>query len=70
MPCADLDHVVRLGWVRFPQSIKVHFGASRADAVDVALSTTASVHTVIPARPEVDWEQLRTVERGRGPRGR
>jgi hypothetical protein len=57
--------MVRLGWVRSPQSIEVRFGTSRAGAVDVALYTTASVDAVIPAHPEVDWEQLRTVEKGR-----
>nr|BFD88612.1 hypothetical protein StreXyl84_80130 [Streptomyces sp. Xyl84] len=62
---ADWDHMVRLGWVRSPQSIEVRFGTSRAGAVDVALYTTASVDAVVPAHPEVDWEQLRAVEKGR-----
>ncbi|MET9803423.1 hypothetical protein ABZZ38_22480, partial [Streptomyces sp. NPDC006368] len=57
--------MVRLGWVRSPQSIEVRFGTSRAGAVDVALYSTASVDAVIPAHPEVDWEQLRAVEKGR-----
>ncbi|WP_237277385.1 hypothetical protein [Streptomyces caniscabiei] len=54
-----------IGWVRSPQSIGGRFGTSRAAAVDVPLSTTASVDAVIPDCPEVDWEQLRTVEKGR-----
>ncbi|MFI6039245.1 hypothetical protein ACIBBD_35005 [Streptomyces sp. NPDC051315] len=29
------------------------------------LYTTASVDAIVPAHPEVDWEQLRTVEKGR-----
>ncbi|CAL9672985.1 hypothetical protein [Streptomyces sp. enrichment culture] len=62
---ADFDHMVRLGWVRSPQSIEVRFGSSRAGAVDVALYTTASVDAVPAEHPEVDWEQLRTVEKGR-----
>ncbi|EMF28324.1 hypothetical protein H114_14461 [Streptomyces gancidicus BKS 13-15] len=62
---ADWDHMVRLGWVRSPQSIEVRFGTSRAGAVDVALYTTASVDAIVPAHPEVDWEQLRAVEKGR-----
>jgi hypothetical protein len=63
---ADFDHMVRLGWVRSPQSIEVRFGTSRAGAVDVALYTTASVDAVIPAaHPEVNWEQLRAMEKGR-----
>ncbi|MFI1146753.1 hypothetical protein [Streptomyces sp. NPDC020780] len=56
--------MVRLGWVRSPQSIEVRFGTGRAGAVDVALCTTASVDAVVPAHPKVDWEQLRAVEKG------
>ncbi|MFF5979329.1 hypothetical protein ACFY78_10810 [Streptomyces olindensis] len=52
---ADFDHMVRLGWLRPPQSIEVRFGTSRAGAVDLALHTTASVDAVLPAHPEVDW---------------
>ncbi|WKX23663.1 hypothetical protein [Streptomyces sp. HUAS CX7] len=62
---ADWDHMVRLGWVRSPQSIEVRFGTSRAGAVDVALYTTASVDAVPAEHPEVDWEELRAVEKGR-----
>lgn len=40
---ADFDRMVRLGWIRSPQSIEVRLGTSRAGAVDVALCTTASV---------------------------
>jgi hypothetical protein len=47
------------------QSIEVRFGASRAGAVDVALYTTASVDAIPVAHPEVDFEQLRAVEKGR-----
>lgn len=62
---ADFDHMVRLGWVRSPQSIEVRFGTSRAGAVDVALYTTADVDAIPATHPEIDWEQLRTVEKGR-----
>ncbi len=34
-------------------------------AVDISLYTTASVDAVVAAHPEVDWEQLRAVEKGR-----
>jgi hypothetical protein len=61
----EFDWMVRLGWIRSPQSIEVRFGTSRAGAVDVALYTTASVDAVVPAHPEVDWQQLRAVEKGR-----
>ncbi|CQR59650.1 Hypothetical Protein sle_01880 [Streptomyces leeuwenhoekii] len=43
------------------QSIEVRFGTSRAGAVDIAPYTTASVDAIVPAHPEVDWEQLRAV---------
>ncbi|GHJ97759.1 hypothetical protein SNE510_72780 [Streptomyces sp. NE5-10] len=62
---ADFNHMVRLGWVRSPQSIEARFGTSRAGAVNIALYTTASVDAVPAEHPEVDWEQLRTVEKGR-----
>lgn len=62
---ADFDHMVRLGWLRSPQSIEVRFGTSRAGAVDVALYTTASIDAVIPAHPEIDWKQLHAIEKGR-----
>lgn len=60
----EFDWMVRLGWVRAPQSIEVRFGNQPGRAVDVALYTTASVDAVMPAHPEADWEQLR---RGEGP---
>ncbi|MER6531792.1 hypothetical protein [Streptomyces sp. NPDC001508] len=56
--------MVRLGWIRSPQSIEVRFGTSRAGAVDVALYTTQSVDA-LAARTDVDWEQLRAVPKGR-----
>ncbi|MEV6804620.1 hypothetical protein [Streptomyces sp. NPDC051132] len=61
----DFDHMVRLGWVRSPQSIEVRFGTSPAGAADIALYITASVDAVIPAHSEADWEELRTVRKGR-----
>ncbi|MCL3998121.1 hypothetical protein [Streptomyces lavenduligriseus] len=61
----EFDWMVRLGWVRSPQSIEVRFGTSRAGAVDVALYRSADVDAVPAAHPEVDWEQLRAVEKGR-----
>ncbi|MEU3955132.1 hypothetical protein AB0F45_22900 [Streptomyces achromogenes] len=61
----EFDHLVRLGWVLSPQSVEVRFGTSRAGTVDVPLYTTASVDAIPAAHPEVDWKQLRTVEKGR-----
>ncbi|GGS13311.1 hypothetical protein GCM10010236_79600 [Streptomyces eurythermus] len=49
---ADVDHMVRFGWVRSPQSIEVRFGTSRAGAVDVPLCTTDSVDAIPAAHPE------------------
>ncbi|MFF2516577.1 hypothetical protein [Streptomyces sp. NPDC058086] len=41
------------------------FGTSRAGAVVVPLFTTASVDALPAAHPEIDWEQLRGVGKGR-----
>ncbi|MFJ5681057.1 hypothetical protein [Streptomyces sp. NPDC093097] len=57
--------MARRSWVRSPQSIEVRFGTSRARAIAVTLYTTASVDAIIPAHPEVNWEELRAVEKGR-----
>ncbi|MFE7302533.1 hypothetical protein [Streptomyces sp. NPDC057579] len=57
--------MVQLSWVCSPQSIEVRFGTSRAGAVDVALYTTESIDAIVPAHPEVNWEQLRAVKKGR-----
>ncbi|GAA3372604.1 hypothetical protein GCM10017744_104780 [Streptomyces antimycoticus] len=62
---ADFALMVWLGWVRSPQSIEARFGTSRAGAVDAALYTTASADAVVPAHPAADWEELRSVEKGR-----
>lgn len=48
-----------------PRSIEVRFGSSRVRAVDVALHATASVDAIPAAHPEVDWDQLHAVEKGR-----
>ncbi|MEU2438295.1 hypothetical protein ABZ595_19190 [Streptomyces rubradiris] len=48
--------------------IKGHSGTSQAGAVhvaDVALYRSADIDAIPASRPEVDWEQLRTVEQGR-----
>ncbi|GGV50747.1 hypothetical protein [Streptomyces spectabilis] len=60
----DFDHMLRLGWVRSPQTIEVRFGTSRAGAVDVALYTTASIDALPRTHTEVDWAQLRKVKKG------
>ncbi|WP_445520925.1 hypothetical protein [Streptomyces sp. NEAU-174] len=61
---ADFDWMLRLKWIRPAESIEVRFGTSRAGAVDVALYTTASVDA-LAARTDIDWEQLRSVGKGR-----
>ncbi|MFF5491497.1 hypothetical protein [Streptomyces virginiae] len=62
---ADFDWMLRLEWIKPSESIEVRFGTSRAGAVDVALYTTASITALPAAHPEIDWEQLRTVQKGR-----
>lgn len=61
---ADFDWMLRLDWIRPAESIEVRFGTSRAGAVDVPLYTTQSVDA-LPARTNIDWEQLRAVPKGR-----
>ncbi|MET7799287.1 hypothetical protein [Streptomyces decoyicus] len=61
----DFNHMVRLGWIKATESIEVRFGTSRAGAVDVPLCRAADVDALPTARTELDWEQLRTVQKGR-----
>ena len=60
----EFDWMLRLNWIRPAQSVEVRFGTSRAGAVDVALYTTASVDA-LAARTDINWDQLRSVEKGR-----
>ncbi|MBH1937782.1 hypothetical protein I5Q34_26510 [Streptomyces sp. AV19] len=61
----EFDWMIRLDWIRPTETIEVRFGTSRAGAVDVPLYRTAAVDALPAAHPEVDWEQLRTIEKGR-----
>lgn len=61
----EFDHMRTLKWITPTEWREVRFGTSRAGAVDVPMFTTASVDAVVDAHPEVDWEQLRNVGRGR-----
>lgn len=61
---ADFDWMLRLKWIKPAETIEVRFGTSRIGAVDVALYTTQSVDA-LAARNEVDWDQLRTIPKGR-----
>ncbi|MFI0915567.1 hypothetical protein [Streptomyces abikoensis] len=61
----EFDWMVRLDWIRHTETIEVRFGTSRAGAVDVPLYRTATVDALPAAHPEVDWEQLRQLEKGR-----
>ncbi len=61
----DWDHMVRLGWVAPAEWREVRFGTSRAGAVDVPLYRAVDVDALPDAHPEVDWEMLRSVGKGR-----
>ncbi|MES4909426.1 MULTISPECIES: hypothetical protein [unclassified Streptomyces] len=61
----DFDYMRDLLWVRPTERREVRFGTSRAGAVMVPLFRTADVDVVVDAHPEVDWEQLRSVGKGR-----
>ncbi|MCX4428335.1 hypothetical protein [Streptomyces mirabilis] len=54
-----------LGWIGPADWREVRFGTSRAGAVDVPLFTTEAVDSLVDAHPEVDWQQLRSVGKGR-----
>ncbi|OUC93636.1 hypothetical protein CA983_36140 [Streptomyces swartbergensis] len=54
-----------LGWIKPTEWREVRYGTSRAGAVDVPIFTTASVDALPETHPEVDWEQLRSVGKGR-----
>lgn len=55
----------RLKWISPAEWREVQFGTSRAGAVDVPMFTTSSVDALPAAHPEVDWDQLRAVGKGR-----
>ncbi|MEU9015923.1 hypothetical protein AB0D12_41095 [Streptomyces sp. NPDC048479] len=61
----EFDHMVRLGWIKPADSIEVGLGISRGGTVEVALYRVADVDALPTTRIEVDWEQLRVVQKGR-----
>ncbi|MFJ8470118.1 hypothetical protein [Streptomyces swartbergensis] len=61
----EFDHMRALGWIKPTEWREVRYGMSRAGAVNVPMFTTAAVDALPEAHPEVDWEQLRSVGRGR-----
>ncbi|MFF2927134.1 hypothetical protein ACFVTP_32815 [Streptomyces celluloflavus] len=61
----DFDYMRDLLWVRPAERREVRFGTSRAGAVMVPMFTTASVDALPGSHPEVDWEQLRNIGKGR-----
>ncbi|MFB7037411.1 MULTISPECIES: hypothetical protein [unclassified Streptomyces] len=61
----EFDRVVRLQWIRPAEWAEAEFGTSRAGAVQVPLHRAADVDALVDAPPEVDWEELRRVEKGR-----
>ncbi|MFJ7098117.1 hypothetical protein ACIQWL_49380 [Streptomyces mirabilis] len=60
----DFDWMLRLKWIKPAEVIEVRFGTSRFGTEDVALYTTQSVDA-LAARSEVDWDQLRSIPKGR-----
>ncbi|MFJ6728372.1 hypothetical protein ACIQPQ_26070 [Streptomyces sp. NPDC091281] len=61
----EFDWMVKLTWLRPAEWAEVEYGTSRAGAVQVPLYRTADVGALSGAHPEVDWEELRQVEKGR-----
>ncbi|MFI6006704.1 hypothetical protein ACIA98_41270 [Streptomyces sp. NPDC051366] len=60
----DFDHLVRLGWVRHAQEVKVKFGAARGGTVWVPLYRADHIDRVPLVHPEVDWPALRALGKG------
>ncbi|MFC8882209.1 hypothetical protein ACFT54_08290 [Streptomyces cinereoruber] len=61
----EFDWMVKLKWIRAAEWAEVEFGTSRAGAVQVPLYRTADVDALPGTHPEVDWQELRQVEKGR-----
>ncbi|MFD5321419.1 hypothetical protein [Streptomyces sp. NPDC127098] len=57
--------MLRLGWIAPTETIPIRFGTSRAGAVDVALYTTATIDALPTTHPDIDWQQLRSIGKGR-----
>lgn len=57
--------MVKLKWLRATEWAEVQYGTSRAGAVQVSLYRTADVDALPGAHPEIDWAELRHVEKGR-----
>ncbi|MGA5499244.1 hypothetical protein ACPCSP_33515 [Streptomyces cinereoruber] len=61
----EFDWMVKLKWLRATEWTEVQYGTSRAGAVEVPLYRAADVDALPGTHPEVDWEELRRVEKGR-----
>ncbi|MGW9453783.1 hypothetical protein [Streptomyces sp. NPDC055632] len=61
----EFDWMVKLKWIRATEWAEARYGTSRAGAVEVPLYRTADVDVLPGAHPEVDWEELRRVDKGR-----
>ncbi|WP_409474644.1 hypothetical protein [Streptomyces sp. HC307] len=54
-----------LGWITPTEWREMRYCTSQAGAVDVPMFTTADVDAVPDSHPEIDWEQLRSLGKGR-----
>ncbi|MFI8932375.1 hypothetical protein ACIG3E_32520 [Streptomyces sp. NPDC053474] len=61
----DFDHMRRLGWITPTETAKVQYGTSKAGAVNVDLFRAEDVDALPAAHPEVDFELLRGLGKGR-----
>ncbi|GAB1340831.1 hypothetical protein ACE1SV_74210 [Streptomyces sp. E-15] len=61
----DFEWMRRLGWISPVSWGRVQFGASKAGAVTVPRFATGHVDDLPATHPEIDWTQLRAVEKGR-----
>ncbi|WP_414170947.1 hypothetical protein ACMATS_38110 (plasmid) [Streptoverticillium reticulum] len=61
----DYEWMRRLGWITPVSYGRVRFGTSKAGAVTVPRFSTGDVDALPAQHPEVDWEQLRDIGKGR-----
>ncbi|WP_411076569.1 hypothetical protein [Streptomyces sp. cmx-4-7] len=55
--------MVKLKWIRVVEWAGVQYSTSPAGALDVPLYRTTDIDALPDAHPEVDWEELRRVEK-------
>ncbi|MER6691734.1 hypothetical protein, partial [Streptomyces minutiscleroticus] len=61
----DFDHMRTLGWIEPAERREVYFGTSRVNAVLIPMFRTGDIDALPTAHPEIDWDHLRALGKGR-----